>query len=163
MARRAAARILMLSSLAGCQAATPTESPQTVAEAVVGAFDTGDVERFLAVLPSEQQLGDAFDCGRTDTLRAALRRRLDDIRTEFDSRKKANFRMRLLEFDEPGSETLELVPGDIYQSCSARVPLTIHRSRVSISRKRGGRNDDSHDTWAFLRFAPDGPWYFGKF
>lgn len=165
MGKRAAAHVMLLSSLAlpGCQAAAPTESPHTVAETVVAAFDQGDVERFLAVLPSEESLGRAFDCGRADTLRAALRRRLDELRSEFDSRKQANFRMRLLAFDEPGSETLELAPGDVFQGCTARTALTVHRARVSIARKRGGRNDDSHETWTFMRFDADGPWYYGKF
>lgn len=155
--------ILAALVLMGCNAGAPSGSPRAVAETVVGAFDTGDVARFMSVLPSEDQLGAAFDCGRADTLRAALRRRLDDIQSEFEARRMANFRMRLLAFDLDGSETSALGSGDVYQGCTVRAPVTVHRSRVSLSRKRGGRNDDSTDTWTFLRFEPEGPWYYGKF
>lgn len=155
--------ILAALVLTGCHAGAPTDSPRSVAEAVVVAFDTGDVARFMSVLPSEDQLGAAFDCGRADTLRAALRRRLDDIHGEFEARRMANFRMRLVAFDLEGTETSALGIGDVYQGCTVRAPITVHRSRVSLSRKRGGRNDDSTDTWTFVRFEPDGPWYYGKF
>lgn len=155
--------ILAALVLTGCGSGAPTGSPRSVAESVVGALDTGDVRRFMAVLPTEDQLGAAFDCGKADTLRAALRRRLDDIHSEFEARRMANFRMRLVSFDRDGSQTTTLTPGDVFRGCVARTPVTLHTSHVSVARKRGGRNDDTDETWPFLRFEPDGPWYFGKF
>lgn len=147
--------------LGGC-AAPPNASPRTVADVVVKALDQGDVPGFLAVLPSEDQLGEAFDCGHADTLRAALRRRLDDLRAELEARREAHFRTRISAWDEAGSETVELAPGDVFQGCAARAAVTVHRSRLTLTRTRGGRNDNARETWTFLRFEPDGPWYYGK-
>lgn len=121
------------------------------------------MEHFLEVLPPLDALGAAFDCGRADSLRAALRRRLDEIRAEFEARRKANFRVRLVDFDLPGSTTAELTPGDVFQTCTVRHPLTVHSARVALSRHRSGRIEDTTETWSFLRFEPEGPWYYGKF
>ncbi len=153
---------ILLSALGACAGEPPTASPRAVTEAVVAALDEGDVARFLEVLPPEEALGEAFDCGRADTLRAALRRRLDEVRAEFEARRQANFRMRLVAFDGEGSATIDLATGDVFQGCTVRKPLTVHRSRVSLSRQRAGRVEDTAETWVFLRFAPRGPWYYGK-
>lgn len=160
-AKRAIRRACLAALLVAC-ASPPNTSPRSVADAVIKALDQGDVQRFLAVLPTEDQLGEAFDCGHADTLRAALRRRLDDLRAELEARREAHFRTRLLGWDEDGSETVELEPGDVFMGCAARVPLTVHRSRLTLQRTRGGRNDNARETWTFLRFESDGPWYFGK-
>jgi hypothetical protein len=149
-------------ALIACSSGAPNESPRSVAETVTSALDEGDVQRFLEVLPPEDKLGEAFDCGRSDSLRAALRRRLDELRAEFEARRKANFKVRLVAFDLAGSTTAELAPGDVFQGCTARHPLTLHSARVSLSRQRAGRIDDTTETWSFLRFEPNGPWYYGK-
>lgn len=141
----------------------PTATPRSVAETVVAALDKGDVRRFVAVLPTEDKLGETFDCGRADSLRAALRRRLDDVPAEFEARKKANFRVRLVAFDGEGSESAELAPGDVFHGCTARVAVSMHRSRVTLSRTRGGQNEETQETWTFLQFEPDGPWFYGKY
>jgi len=161
----ATARLAALAAvalLAGCRD-DPTATPRSVAENVVGALDRGDVRRFLAVLPPVDRLGEAFDCGHTDGLRAALRRRLDDVPAEFEARRQANFRVRLLTFDDAGSETEELAPGDVFHGCTARINLTVHRSQVRLSRMRGGRVEEVQESWTFLRFEPAGPWFYGKF
>jgi len=151
--------VLML----GCRGGEPTATPRSVAETVVAALDRGDRQRFVAVLPTEDKLGEFFDCGRVDTLRAGLRRRLDDVPAEFEARKKANFRVRLVAFDGPGSESEELVPGDVFHGCSARASVAVHRSRVTLSRTRGGRLEETQETWTFLQFEPEGPWFYGKY
>jgi len=160
---RVLAAWVTLVGLTSCHGTAPTDSPRAVADTVVGALDQGDVQRFLSVLPAEAQLGQAFDCGHSDTLRTALRRRLDDLRSELEARRNANFRMRLLAFDEPGSETTELAPGDVFQGCTVRTAVVVHRSRVALSRKRAGRNEDTRELWTFLRFERDGAWFYGKF
>lgn len=140
----------------------PTATPRSVADAVVSALDKGDVRRFMAVLPPTDLLGDAFDCGRADSLRAALQRRLDDVPAEFEARRQANFRMRLVAFDETGSDTAELAEGDVFHGCTARRALTVHRSKLRLTRTRGGLNEEVSEVWTFLRFEPEGPWYYGK-
>lgn len=151
----------MLLALLGCRG-QPTVSPRAVADAVVKAMDKGDVPRFMAVLPSLAQLGEAFDCGHGDVLRAALQRRFDDVPAEFEARRQANFRMRLVAFDDASSETAELAVGDPFHGCVAREPVTVNRVKLKLSRTRGGRNEEIVEQWTFLRFEVDGPWYFGK-
>ncbi len=154
--------LCVLLALAACRG-QPTATPRSVADAVVSALDKGDARRFTAVLPPTDLLSDAFDCGRADTLRAALQRRLDDVPAEFEARRQANFRMRLVAFDEAGSETASLAIGDVFHGCTARRAVTLHRSKLRLSRTRGGRNEEVAEVWTFLRFEPDGPWYYAKF
>ncbi len=162
LGKRLALGMAAVALLSGCRG-EPTATPRSVAETVVAALDKGDVARFLAVLPTEDRLGEVFDCGRADTLRAALRRRLDDVPAEFEARKRANFRVRLIAFDGPGSESVELAPGDVFHGCTARVAVAVHRSRVTVSRTRGGRLEETDETWTFLQFDPEGPWSYGKY
>lgn len=153
--------VSVLLALTACRG-QPTATPRSVADAVVSALDKGDARRFAAVLPPTDQLGDAFDCGRADSLRAALQRRLDDVPAEFEARRQANFRMRLVAFDETGSDTTDLAEGDVFHGCTARHALTVHRSKLRLSRTRGGLNEEVAEVWTFLRFEPEGPWYYGK-
>jgi hypothetical protein len=146
----------------GCSSPSDTSSPRAVAERVVAALDKGDAGAFLAVLPNDTDLERTFDCSRGNSLRGALQRRREDAPAEFAARLHAGHRVRLMRFDQPGTSTVELVPGDTYQGCSVLQSVMVHRSRVELSLSKSGRMDLDQETWTFLRFSADGPWTFAR-
>ena len=148
--------------LMSCQSQVDSSSPRAVATLVVSALDKGDAAAFMGVLPTDSQLESTFDCGRTNQLLAALQRRREDAPAEFAARRQAGHRVRLVQFDRPGSATTTLEVGDVFHGCAARVPVTVHRSRIELSLSKAGRIDVDTETWTFLRFTPEGPWYFAK-
>lgn len=145
-----------------CGQAADLRSPRAVAERLVAALDEGDATAFVELLPPDPLIAEAFDCGRTDHLRAAFQRRREDAPAEFAARRHAGHRVRLLQFDAPGSTTTPLELGDVFQGCAAKRPLTLHRARVELSLSKAGRMDIDTETWLFLRFTAEGPWYFAK-
>lgn len=163
-AGRALGPLLAIAIFAGnaCGQAADLRSPRAVAERLVAALDEGDATAFVELLPPDPLIAEAFDCGRTDHLRAAFQRRREDAPAEFAARRHAGHRVRLVQFDAPGSTTTPLELGDVFQGCAARRPLTLHRARVELSLSKAGRMDIDSETWLFLRFTAEGPWYFAK-
>lgn len=149
--------------LMACGSVPDTSSPRAVAERVAGALDRGDAAAFLAMLPADTDLERTFDCGRADNLRAALQRRREDAPAEFAARRQAGHKVRLVKFDQPGTQSVELLPGDVFHGCTVRQAVKVHRSRVELSLSKSGRMDLDQETWVFLRFTPDGPWTFARF
>jgi len=154
--------VVCFALLAACQNQVDSSSPRAVATLVVTALDKGDAATFMGVLPSDSQLESTFDCGRTPQGLASLQRRREDAPAEFAARRQAGHRVRLVHFDRPGSTTTTLEVGDVFHGCAARVPVTVHRSRIELSLSKSGRIDVDIETWTFLRFTPEGPWYFAK-
>jgi hypothetical protein len=133
-----------------------------VAATVVRALDRGQPEAFLAVLPPDEALEETFDCGHGDTLRGVFQRKRDEARAELAARRAAGHRVKLHVFDGEGSATDELGVGDLFEGCTVKRPVTVHRARVSVSLSKGGRADRDLETWNFLQFEPEGPWYFAR-
>lgn len=149
--------------LVACASPADMNTPRAVAERVAAALDRGDAGGFLAMLPADGDLERTFDCGRGDNLRAAVQRRREDAPAEFAARRQAGHRVRLVQFDQPGTQTVELLPGDVFHGCTVRQAVKVHRSRVELSLSKSGRMDLDQETWVFLRFTPDGPWNFARF
>ncbi len=146
----------------GCANGLDQSSPESVARLFVHAVDRGQVEELLAILPPDESLGVTFNCGHANTLRSIFSRKRDEARAELAARKAAGHRMKLHSFDGEGSKTGELVAGDIFEGCTVLRPVTVHRSKVIASLAKGGWADRDTETWTFLRFEPEGPWYFAK-
>lgn len=153
----------LLASLAACASPADTSTPRAVAERVVAALDRGDAASFLANLPTDTDLERTFDCGRANSLLAATQRRREDAPAEFAARRQAGHKVRLVQFDQPGTQSVELLPGDVFHGCTVRQAVKVHRSRVELSLSKSGRMDLDQETWVFLRFTPDGPWTFARF
>ncbi|MBL8785172.1 MAG: hypothetical protein JNJ59_09745 [Deltaproteobacteria bacterium] len=158
------ARNLLVSGLAagamGCSGGGKPGDTRAVAESFITALDRGDPNRFVAVLPPEDRLGTAFDCGRADTLRATIQRRREDARSDLEARKAAGLRVKLTDFQP--SEPSELGVGDVFHGCTVKASVGVQRAKVTFTLSRGGRADDVQETWTFVRFEPGGPWYYMK-
>jgi len=143
------ARNLLVGGLAagamGCSGGGKPGDTRAVAESFITALDRGDPNRFVAVLPPEDRLGTAFDCGRADTLRATIQRRREDARSDFQAREPADLRV-----------------GDVFHGCTVKASVGVQRAKVTFTLSRGGRADDVQETWTFVRFEPGGPWYYMK-
>lgn len=133
---------------------------RSVAESFIAALDRGDPNRFVAVLPPEDRLGAAFDCGRADTLRATIQRRREDARSDLEARKAAGLRVKLTDFQP--SEPSELGVGDVFHGCTVKTVVGVQRAKVTFTLSRGGRADDVQESWTFVRFDAGGPWYYMK-
>jgi hypothetical protein len=147
---------------ASCANGLDQSSPEGVARLFVHAIDRGRVDEFLAILPPDEKLASSFDCGHADTLKSVFMRKRDEARAELAARKAAGHQMRLHRFDGEGSKTTELSQGDLFEGCTVLRPLTVHRSKVTASLAKGGSADRDTETWTFLRFEPEGPWYFAR-
>jgi len=144
----------------GCAGGGTPGDTRTVVESVITALDRGDPNRFVSALPPEDRLGATFECGRNDSLRAAIRRRREDARGDLEARKAAGLRVKLADF-EPG-EPGELAVGDVFHGCTVKAAVGVQRAKVTFTLSRGGRADDVQENWTFVRFDPGGPWYYMK-
>jgi hypothetical protein len=153
---------MFIVALMGCGSPPDNATPRAVAERVVAALDAGDAGAFLDTLPSDADLERTFDCSRGNSLRGALQRRREDAPAEFAARRHAGHRVRLVRFDQAGTTSVELVPGDSFQGCTVLKAVMAHRSRVELSLSKSGRMDFDQETWTFLRFSADGPWTFAR-
>lgn len=145
--------------LVGCRSDGPA-TPEAVARLVVKAMNQGEAVNYVRTLPTLEEVGQTFDCGRYDLIRGRLMRAREDVYVEFEARRQAGHRLKLKAFDTEGSKTTRLDVGDMFQGCQVLKPVYVHESQVNLELTRSNRVDPTTETWTFLRFEEQGPWNF---
>lgn len=145
--------------LVGCAPGATQDSPRAVAETVVRAWNEGKTDLLVGVLPPTEALRKHFVCKPSERLVDQRARMRDEADTEFAAFREAGMRVRLVSFEGTPRVFLR---GDSYGECEVTAPVTILKARVTLTYRKGARNDEETETWPLFRFDEGGPWYYAK-
>jgi len=151
--------LFLLAPLAACGGANTSESPRTVAEALVRAMNSSDPKLAIATLPPVAGLQAHFDCPDDDLVQRRNDRASGAAR-EFSPERAEGLKLAILAFDLDGSETKTLAVGETWRGCDVKKPVRLHQSKATLRVEQDGEVEEAAETWTFLEL--DGRWYFGK-
>lgn len=155
-----AASALAVATFAACGGDLDQSSPRGVATALASAMDRGDADRAMSLLAPVDKVRESFDCGPGDALARALDRAREDMRASFEELRQTGVRVHLARFDEKGSEEKALGPGESWRECATRGGVEVHRARLTLVYRKGGRDDEDGERWEFVRLPGDERWWF---
>ncbi len=145
--------------LACCAQGATQDSPRAVAEAVVRAWNDGKTDLLVGLLPPAEALRKHFVCKPSGRLLDQRARARDEVDTEFAAFRAARMQVRIVSFE---GAPRAYAPGDSYSGCEVAAPLTILKAHVTLTYRKGARNDEETETWPLFRFEDGGPWYYAK-
>jgi hypothetical protein len=134
------------------------DTPRGVADGIMQAFKDRSAAEAVALLPSEDQLKQTFDCPQ---MLDRLKQRKDSADKDFTQAPK-DMTIELGAFDKFGTEEKLYKVNQEVDGCKVKAPVTVHTSKLELRMTKDGKTDFDNETWTFLKFGDEEKWYYFK-
>jgi hypothetical protein len=134
------------------------DTPRATADAVAQAFKARSGKLAAALMPSDDQLKQAFGCPANELVTRLTGKRASAAK-DFE-KVPADMGVAVGEFDKQGTVEKLYKAGETYEGCKVKAPVTVHKSRLELAITKDGKVDYDGETWTFLKLAGDDKWYY---